>query len=212
MNKCVICKTGYLKKRSNQKTCLGKICVRKNQIRVTSKRKEYNKKWFKDNKKLANEWSKKWHKDNPEKVRESRKKWVKDNPERVLYHKNKWKERNKDKMREYSRTHWRRNCQKFYSKDCARCGEQFTTTHSKIINCKEHRNSTGSQTGKTKQRFMIFMRDNFTCTYCGRKAPKVELHVDHIKPKSKGGTNKESNLTTSCVDCNLGKSDVLLQM
>ena len=56
-------------------------------------------------------------------------------------------------------------------------------------------------------RFEIFKRDKFTCQYCGRKAPDVILHVDHLNPVSKGGTNDLLNLITSCVDCNLGKSD-----
>ena len=36
-------------------------------------------------------------------------------------------------------------------------------------------------------RFKVLNRDNFTCQYCGRKPPKVKLHIDHINPKSKGG-------------------------
>lgn len=56
-------------------------------------------------------------------------------------------------------------------------------------------------------RFKILHRDNFTCQYCGRKAPEVILHVDHIRPVSKGGDNRESNLITACYDCNMGKSD-----
>ena len=56
-------------------------------------------------------------------------------------------------------------------------------------------------------RFEVFKRDHFTCQYCGRKSPDVVLQIDHIKPVSKGGENDILNLVTSCVDCNLGKSD-----
>ena len=61
-------------------------------------------------------------------------------------------------------------------------------------------------TGK-KLRFEILKRDKFTCCYCGRKAPDVVLHVDHLVPVSKGGTNDPLNLITACADCNGGKSD-----
>jgi len=54
-------------------------------------------------------------------------------------------------------------------------------------------------------RFEVFKRDGFTCQYCGKKAPDVVLHVDHIAPVAKGGQNDILNLVTSCVDCNLGK-------
>lgn len=55
------------------------------------------------------------------------------------------------------------------------------------------------------QRFDILSRDNFTCQYCGRRAPNVELHIDHVHPLSRGGANHQGNLVTACVDCNLGK-------
>jgi hypothetical protein len=61
-----------------------------------------------------------------------------------------------------------------------------------------------------KVRFEVFKRDSFTCQYCGRGAPDVVLHVDHIQPKSKGGTDDLLNLVTSCIDCNQGKKARLL--
>jgi len=56
-----------------------------------------------------------------------------------------------------------------------------------------------------KTRFEVFKRDSFTCQYCGKAAPDVVLHVDHIKPVVEGGNNGVINLITSCRDCNLGK-------
>ena len=56
-----------------------------------------------------------------------------------------------------------------------------------------------------KLRFEVFKRDAFTCQYCGKSAPDVILHVDHIKPVADGGENDIMNLVTSCLDCNLGK-------
>lgn len=59
-------------------------------------------------------------------------------------------------------------------------------------------------------RFEVFKRDKFTCQYCGRSAPDVVLHVDHIQPVAKEGDNDILNLVTSCRDCNAGKSDKTL--
>jgi CRISPR/Cas system Type II protein with McrA/HNH and RuvC-like nuclease domain len=56
-------------------------------------------------------------------------------------------------------------------------------------------------------RFAIFARDQFTCRYCGKQSDETPLHIDHIVPVSKGGTNDEQNLVTACADCNLGKAD-----
>ncbi|MBI5416662.1 HNH endonuclease [Candidatus Poribacteria bacterium] len=56
---------------------------------------------------------------------------------------------------------------------------------------------------------MFLQRDSFKCIACGR-APindGIILHVDHIIPKSKGGTDSLDNLQTLCSNCNLGKSN-----
>lgn len=60
-------------------------------------------------------------------------------------------------------------------------------------------------------RFQILTRDNFTCQYCGRSPmthPGTILHVDHKIPLSHNGSWEESNLITSCKECNLGKGDI----
>jgi 5-methylcytosine-specific restriction endonuclease McrA len=57
-------------------------------------------------------------------------------------------------------------------------------------------------------RYKILSRDKFRCVACGAspaKDVKVELHVDHIHPWSRGGKNIEENLRTLCSKCNLGK-------
>ena len=42
-----------------------------------------------------------------------------------------------------------------------------------------------------------------TCVYCG--ATDVPLEIEHIVPKSRGGSNRVSNLTLACHDCNQEK-------
>jgi hypothetical protein len=55
----------------------------------------------------------------------------------------------------------------------------------------------------------VLMRDGFRCRHCGRNPQEdgIKLHVDHIEPWSKGGTNDLENLQALCEECNLGKSD-----
>ena len=60
-------------------------------------------------------------------------------------------------------------------------------------------------------RFEVFKRDDFTCTYCGRKVPEVTLEVDYIIPKAEAGGDEYENLTTACYTCNRGKADVPLE-
>lgn len=56
-------------------------------------------------------------------------------------------------------------------------------------------------------RFKVFMRDNFKCKYCGKTADEKALEVDHIIPRSRGGSNELINLVTACFECNRGKRD-----
>ena len=59
-------------------------------------------------------------------------------------------------------------------------------------------------------RHEVFKRDNYTCCECGaRKNDGATLHIDHIIPVSKGGSDELDNLQTLCSDCNLNKSDVI---
>lgn len=46
------------------------------------------------------------------------------------------------------------------------------------------------------------------CAYCGAK--DVPLEVEHVHPKSRGGSNRVSNLTLACRECNEEKDNLLL--
>jgi 5-methylcytosine-specific restriction endonuclease McrA len=62
------------------------------------------------------------------------------------------------------------------------------------------------------KRLAILIRDDYTCRYCKRRFENVAgpngkspLHVDHVVPKSRGGTDSYDNLVTACETCNLVK-------
>ena len=57
----------------------------------------------------------------------------------------------------------------------------------------------------------IFERDNNTCQYCGRKHDRHELTLDHVIPRSRGGTSTWSNIVLACIKCNMRKGDRLPQ-
>lgn len=43
------------------------------------------------------------------------------------------------------------------------------------------------------------------CHYCGKKLRREQATVDHVIPKSKGGSNNSSNFVLSCAPCNTSK-------
>ncbi len=56
-------------------------------------------------------------------------------------------------------------------------------------------------------RFNLFLRDEFTCQYCGAKG---EMTFDHVLPRSKGGRTTWQNVVAACGRCNLKKGDMTL--
>ena len=51
-------------------------------------------------------------------------------------------------------------------------------------------------------RFNIYSRDQNRCQYCGKQFPRAELNLDHVVPRSKGGTSIWENVVCSCHRCN----------
>jgi 5-methylcytosine-specific restriction endonuclease McrA len=51
----------------------------------------------------------------------------------------------------------------------------------------------------------IYLRDNFTCQYCGTKPPKEELTIDHVVPRARGGRSTWDNVVLACQGCNARK-------
>lgn len=58
-------------------------------------------------------------------------------------------------------------------------------------------------------RFNVFLRDRFSCQYCGDPFPTHDLTFDHILPRSRGGRTVWANVVTACTDCNLAKGNRL---
>lgn len=58
-----------------------------------------------------------------------------------------------------------------------------------------------------KLRKVVLKRDAYLCQSCKAQGKFIKgTHVDHIKPKSQGGSNASSNLQTLCVDCHSSKT------
>ena len=55
-------------------------------------------------------------------------------------------------------------------------------------------------------RFNLFLRDRFTCQYCGCNR---DLTFDHVIPRSRGGQTTWENVVTACSPCNLRKGGLM---
>ena len=54
----------------------------------------------------------------------------------------------------------------------------------------------------------VFARDRWTCQYCG--GVRGTLTIDHVVPRSRGGTSEWENIVACCAPCNRRKGDRLL--
>ena len=92
-------------------------------------------------------------------------------------------------------------------KYCQSCGRVFKDSDFKI--CPYCGNQLATRVGRQsiprKLRHQVFQRDNYRCRECGATNKQTRLHVDHIVPVAKGGTNDLSNLQTLCEACNRAK-------
>ena len=53
----------------------------------------------------------------------------------------------------------------------------------------------------------VFLRDGGRCQYCGHRAESI----DHVVPRSRGGSHTWENVVAACRRCNAGKRDRLLE-
>lgn len=57
-------------------------------------------------------------------------------------------------------------------------------------------------------RFNLFLRDEFSCQYCGAKH---DLTFDHVWPRKLGGVTSWENVVAACAPCNLRKGSKTLR-
>jgi hypothetical protein len=58
-------------------------------------------------------------------------------------------------------------------------------------------------------RSAVFKRDNYGCQYCRKSLTSTQVTIDHIIPKSRGGSNTFENCVAACHDCNEKKGSRL---
>ncbi len=92
-----------------------------------------------------------------------------------------------------------------------RTGEPFIQTHRLQLRVPEVVTLTKYDrvpaNAVTFSRRNVFKRDRFTCQYCGKQPGSEELTIDHVIPRSQGGTSTWENCVLACIACNTRKAD-----
>jgi len=138
----------------------------------------------------------------------------------------------KERAREY-RKHGKtrhnpelRTATPIYARSCLSCQEAFVTTREAKVYCsndcnelaarrrREERHRTKRQKKSPSLKAKIYFRDNGLCQICKQKIDLEQKHpspfslsLDHIVPRSKGGTDAHWNLRATHLVCNVRRSD-----
>jgi len=62
-------------------------------------------------------------------------------------------------------------------------------------------------TAITFSRRNVGKRDHYTCQYCGDQPGVETITIDHVIPRSQGGTSSWTNCVAACEPCNARKAD-----
>jgi 5-methylcytosine-specific restriction endonuclease McrA len=62
---------------------------------------------------------------------------------------------------------------------------------------------------KQSKKIQLLQEYGSCCWWCGRHLPSNQLTLDHLKPKSRGGSNSLENLRLACFPCNNSRGNSL---
>lgn len=109
-------------------------------------------------------------------------------------------------------------------RQCQRCDGDYQSPYTQRVYCSDlcrelEREDRGVELYhgwiSQSQRVMLYQRDNYTCWLCNKACDTTvdpRTHddaptLDHVIPRSKGGTHAHNNLRTACRRCNSIRSD-----
>lgn len=146
---------------------------------------------------------------NPERIQRNQEQFRKRNPERAKEIKRSWAERNVVKIKQKNMRYYARNKDTINARN-----NEYDAKHPEKKRARTEKRrklskqAEGNFTEHDLQR--LYEDQERRCAYCGISIywhiPN-DIHVDHVQPLSKGGSNWPDNLCLACADCNLSKGE-----
>ena len=68
----------------------------------------------------------------------------------------------------------------------------------------------GRMFGYADKKAYLLEREQGCCIYCGIHASKAKMEIEHVVPRSRGGTDSLNNLVLACHECNQAKGNLIL--
>lgn len=86
-------------------------------------------------------------------------------------------------------------------------GERTVIELPSIIATRDQSNIWTRDEPRRANRQVVVQRDRNTCMYCGTKVYGKNATLDHVHPKSRGGSDAYTNILLACSPCNRKKSN-----
>ncbi|WP_156511128.1 MULTISPECIES: HNH endonuclease signature motif containing protein [Nocardia] len=157
--------------------------------------------WYEANREQVLAQQREYAEANQERLTERRKKYYSDNREEILKRSEAYRAANRESILESKRRYREENPE--YYRDYCRENPDVVRARNARRRVRVAVNMTAEDRKESVEYRKVLAGD--PCSYCGQFSD--EMHVDHIKPLAKGGTDHWWNLTNSCATCNLRKND-----
>lgn len=150
--------------------------------------------------------------ENAEQIQASQLRYIQNHPDRVKATKVKWDKANTDQRSIYAKQRYVENRDELLAK----CREwQIANPEKRKARNQKRRslrhNAEGTHT--SDQIRELYQEQNGLCAYCGVRIMwgiPYDVHLDHVTPLSRGGSNWIDNILLCCQPCNLSKSKRML--
>lgn len=150
--------------------------------------------YYSENKEKCKAYTKKYSAENKDRIKASRKNYKSKNRELIARKNREYNEANRDTIKARKRRYYDENRDRYRS---------YVRNRRALIRGAEGTHSKDDI-------ILILEKQNWLCAnpMCSKDLQKVQRHVDHIVPLSKGGSNLPSNLQCLCGKCNRSKHDM----
>lgn len=158
-----------------------------------------------DCKKANTEYSKKWQSTNPEQNKKHREQYRKQSKEKISEYQKNWYQTNKDRLLRQSKNYYENNKEKSFAK-ARRRKAKLKNLQTEVYTVNQIIDLYGNICHICQKEIDLSL---------SRKAGNPEwersLHLDHVIPISKGGTDTVDNVKPAHAVCNLIKGATMLE-
>jgi 5-methylcytosine-specific restriction endonuclease McrA len=182
-------------------------------INNAEKVRERNRRYRAKNKEKANEWAKKSQAKNRDRCQAYWKKYYQEHKDESAARTRKWAKENPDKIAAYSKARREKDIAAARAKEkhWRDSSPERVSIAQRRRKIKKKTNSTFEEIQAADSKIKALRAIPFTaCAYCSKFFLTSKMHVEHVRPISRGGKHSPENILMACLTCNVRKSDRLL--